>query len=84
MAIPAAEGLLLRLQEALEQPLAAQQDYRRLRAPVDAALRLAKTEKKEAPLVLAHGRKPQPRRQAKNPGLTEQAVGKYRIEDLVF
>jgi hypothetical protein len=84
--MPDAEPLLLRLQEALAPALAAQADYRRLRAPVDAALRLAKPEKKEATAAAAtqHGRKSAARVESKTPGLTEEAVGKYRVEDIVF
>lgn len=82
MAIPEAEPLLLRLQEALAPALAAQQDYRRIRAPVDAALRLAKNvsnagddkDKK------ARGR----RVPAPQGGMAEEAVGKWRVEDFVF
>jgi len=84
LAIPEAEPLIVRMQEALAPALAAQQDYRRLAAPVDAALRLAKTEKKEVTTILVHGKKPIVRVQNKTPGFTEEAVGKYRIEDLTF
>lgn len=96
MSVPAAEELLLRLQAALGPAMAAQNDYRRIRAPVDAALRHARVLAAEARAredrdassggKSRGSRKPTPRHRVESsaPGLSEEAVGKYRVEDIVF
>lgn len=82
MAMEEAEPLLQRLSEALSPALAAQQDYRRLRAPVDAALRSHRATVKEQEKADAD-KKRRAFRTAKA-GITDEAVGKYRVEDFVF
>lgn len=82
MAMEEAEPLLQRVSEALAPALAAQQDYRRLRAPVDAALKAHRVTVREQEKADADKK----RRALRTPkaGITEEAVGKWRVEDVVF
>lgn len=91
--LPESEALLTRLNEALAPALAAQQNYRRLRAPIDATLaanakaqRKAKEEAAAAATAARNqGRKPAGRKPvAAGPGLADEVVGKWKVEDFVF
>lgn len=66
--MPQAEATLARFRDAIEPALAAQNDYRRLKAPVEATLRA--------------GREKADDRRKKDD--TEEQVGKWRVEDFVF
>lgn len=71
------EDELMRLSEAIAPAIAAQPDYRRLRAPIDATLRLHAAKKEEAGTDNR-------RRQYKQDKMTDEAFGKWRVEDFVF
>ncbi|BEI79966.1 hypothetical protein CcaverHIS002_0104950 [Cutaneotrichosporon cavernicola] len=71
------EDELARLSEAIAPAMAAQADYRRLRAPVDATLRAHAVKKEEAG---SDNR----RRQYKQDKMADEAFGKWRVEDFVF
>ncbi|KAL7424115.1 hypothetical protein Q5752_001700 [Cryptotrichosporon argae] len=88
-----AAALLSRVQAALAPLLAAQLNYRRLRAPVDAALTLAARERRRAAEAQAKRDAAAPqhargdRKAAKDvPNLApgDEVVGKWKVEDIVF
>jgi hypothetical protein len=105
---PPAYPLIERLQTSLEPLIAVQNDFRQLRAPVEAVLTLAKREdrrreerreKKEAmrPVSVFDGpggkkgqgkaegqRQAQVQVQVQNTHLPGEAVGKWRVEDIIF
>jgi hypothetical protein len=71
------EDELARLSEAIAPAIAAQADYRRLRAPIDATLRAHAVKKDEAG-------PDNRRRQYKQDKMADEAFGKWRVEDFVF
>ncbi|GMK59580.1 hypothetical protein CspeluHIS016_0801860 [Cutaneotrichosporon spelunceum] len=71
------EDELARLSEAIAPAIAAQADYRRLRAPIDATLRSHAAKKEEAGTDNR-------RRQYKQDKMADEAFGKWRVEDFVF
>ncbi|BEJ11039.1 hypothetical protein CspHIS471_0104610 [Cutaneotrichosporon sp. HIS471] len=71
------EDELARLSEAIAPAMAAQVDYRRLRAPIDATLRAHAVKKEEAGTDNR-------RRQYKQDKMADEAFGKWRVEDFVF
>ncbi|CAK9785466.1 hypothetical protein CC85DRAFT_330400 [Cutaneotrichosporon oleaginosum] len=71
------EDELTRLSEAIAPVIAAQTDYRRLRAPIDATLRAHAAKKEEAGTDNR-------RRQYKQDKMADEAFGKWRVEDFVF
>ncbi|WVQ71724.1 hypothetical protein IAR50_001265 [Cryptococcus sp. DSM 104548] len=75
---------LSRLQSSLEPLLAAQNEYRQLRGPVEALLTLSRREaKKSEERAQKKGRKG--KKADKEQGkLPEEIVGKWKVEDLVF
>ncbi|KAL1413461.1 hypothetical protein Q8F55_001229 [Vanrija albida] len=93
--LPESEKLLTRLNDALAPALAAQQNYRRLLAPIDATLaanaKAQRKAKEEAAAAAAAARnqgkgKPPGGRKpvVAGPGLADEVVGKWKVEDFVF
>ena len=94
-----AHELLARLQTALEPLIAIQNDFRQLRAPVDAVLTLArreerrKQEEEEKRLAMkgpakqtgGAGRRGYKDRMVRGErGVGDGVIGKWRVEDIVF
>lgn len=67
--LPQAEATITRFRSAIEPALAAQNDYRKLRAPLEATIRAGRERADD-------------RRKRNEEG--EEQVGKWRVEDLVF
>ena len=87
---------LARLQSAIEPLLALQEDFDRLRAPIDAVITLARREERrleeEAKKAARNSKADKASRQTgtdkggirKGGRLPEEMVGKWRVEDFVF